>query len=62
MPNSVLEAIRAGKWDYEPESAEEQDYDSTTALPGSDEKLDILAEQVQVEHLYPVASLEEPWH
>ena len=46
MPKSVLDAIREGIWDYEPNSAEPRKYNSTTALPGTYEKLDILAERV----------------
>lgn len=47
MPNSVLEAIRKGIWDFEPDKTDQQEYSSTTALPGSDEKLDILAERIR---------------
>ena len=47
MPNSVLEAIREGIWDYEPNTADRRDYASTKALPGSVEKLDILAKRIK---------------
>ena len=47
MPESVLEAIKQGIWDYEPESEETMRYDPTQALPGTQEKLAILAERVQ---------------
>ena len=47
MPNSVLEAIQAGIWDYEPENTETNEYEATKALPGSDEKLAVLADRVQ---------------
>ena len=47
MPNSVLDAIKEGMWDYEPEKTATNKYDSTEALPGTDAKLDILAERVQ---------------
>lgn len=46
MPNSVLDAIRAGIWDYEPDQTAEEEYLSTEALPGSDRKLEILAERL----------------
>ena len=46
MPNSVLEAIKQGIWDYEPEDEREVEFESTKALPGSDEKLEILARRV----------------
>lgn len=47
MPQSVLDAIRMGVWDFEPESQRRQEFDSTRALPGSGEKLDVLAERLE---------------
>ena len=47
MPNSVLEAIKMGIWDFEPERVEETHFDSTKAMPGTKEKLSILAQRVQ---------------
>jgi len=44
---SILEAIRQGNWDFEPEKVAEQEYESTPALPGSDEKLNVLADRIQ---------------
>jgi hypothetical protein len=46
VPRSVLEAIKDGNWDYEPETTETASYSSTKALPGTDEKLEILANRV----------------
>lgn len=46
MPKSILDAIREGIWDFEPKKAEPRRYNSTDALPGTYEKLDILAERV----------------
>lgn len=46
MTNSVLDAIKLGIWDFEPETRQETEFDSTGALPGTDAKLDILAERV----------------
>ncbi len=43
MPVSVLDAIRKGQWDFEPEEKDSEDYNSTGALPGSETKIDILA-------------------
>ncbi len=43
VPESVLEAIRQGQWDYEPEIVDEGQYESTHALPGSREKIGTLA-------------------
>ncbi len=47
MPHSVLDAIKLGIWDFEPEDREQSDFSSTIALPGSDEKLSILSDRVQ---------------
>ncbi len=46
MPKSVLEAIQVGQWDFEPDN-EETEFDSTNALPGSEEKLEVLASRIQ---------------
>ena len=46
MPQSVLEAIKSGYWDYEPIDALIDDFLATEALPGSNEKLEILALRV----------------
>lgn len=47
MRDSVLEAIKQGQWDFEPETVERGEYDSTKAMPGSDEKITKLAERVR---------------
>lgn len=47
MTKSVLEAIREGNWNFEPEEVDRQCFDSTRAIPGTDEKLRVLAERVQ---------------
>ena len=47
MPDSVLEAIRLGLWDFEPEEKASQNYDRTSAMPGSEEKLKVLADRIQ---------------
>ncbi|MDP6442572.1 MAG: hypothetical protein QGG36_10155 [Pirellulaceae bacterium] len=47
MPDSILEAIKQGLWDYEPEVERPTSYASTGALPGSHEKVTILASRVQ---------------
>lgn len=36
-----------GVWDYEPPKVDAGGYQSTRALPGTDEKLSILAERLQ---------------
>lgn len=47
MPQSVLDAIKMGIWDFEPETAPSQEFPATQALPGSEEKLVVLARRVQ---------------
>jgi hypothetical protein len=39
----VLEAIQAGVWDYEPEVSQASAHDATQALPGTPEKLQVMA-------------------
>lgn len=50
MPSSILEAIKLGVWDFEPaENASGSDtFRPTEALPGSDDKLSVLAERVRL--------------
>ncbi len=49
MPNSVLEAIKLGLWDFEPKSQVEQErFRATGAMPGTTAKLDVLAERVRL--------------
>lgn len=49
MPESVLDAIRRGLWDYEPEADEKRtpQQNATDALPGSKQKLNILANRIE---------------
>ena len=47
MPDSVLEAIKMGVWDYEPEEQDSSTYGATRALPGTDEKLDVMVQRVR---------------
>jgi hypothetical protein len=47
VTKSVLEAIREGNWGFEPEVVDEQGFDATRAIPGTDEKLRVLAERVR---------------
>ena len=46
---SVLDAIKSGDWNYEPqETSEDNDaFESTGALPGSDQKLEVLADRIR---------------
>jgi hypothetical protein len=45
VPDSVLDAIKQGIWDYEPQLAE-QKFSATGALPGTEQKLAVLAERL----------------
>lgn len=47
MPESVLEAIKMGLWDFEPQQVDAKSFNATGALPGSSEKIDVLAERVR---------------
>ena len=47
MPESVLEAIKLGVWDFEPPQVSAKDFAATVALPGTAEKIDVLAERVR---------------
>ena len=47
MPHSVLEAIKEGFRNFEPVQPEEEQFEATQALPGSDEKLAVLARRVE---------------
>jgi len=44
---SVLDAIKEGYWDFEPAAVEERRFNATRAMPGTDEKLEVLAERVK---------------
>ena len=46
VKHSVLEAIRAGIWDFEPTDSRQDDFEATQALPGSSEKLAVLTHRV----------------
>lgn len=43
MSKSVLDAIREGDWYFEPEEVDASRYHATKAIPGTREKLDVLA-------------------
>jgi hypothetical protein len=47
VAKSVLEAIKLGIWDYEPDDVEERRYPATRAMPGTDEKLEVLASRIR---------------
>lgn len=47
MSKSVLEAIREGNWNFEPVEVETSAFSATQAIPGTREKLQVLAERVR---------------
>ena len=47
MPKSVLDAIKLGNWNFEPPGLDSGQFDSTRAMPGTQEKVNILAERAQ---------------
>jgi hypothetical protein len=47
VPKSVLEAIKMGIWDFEPPEIEYSKFEAADAMPGTDEKLTILAERAK---------------
>lgn len=44
---NVLDAIRDGDWFFEPEKVESDGFPATSAIPGTDEKLAVLAERAR---------------
>ncbi len=65
MPRSVLDAIRAGEWDYEPQPQASDGVEATKAIPGTPEKLDVLAERLRcgLPLWHPRDRLDyEPWN
>lgn len=47
MVNSVLEAIKLGFWDFEPDEIRTEKFRATGAMPGTNDKLSVLAERVR---------------
>jgi hypothetical protein len=47
VPKSVLEAIKMGLWDFEPSQVGDGEFDGTDAMPGTNEKVEVLAERVR---------------
>lgn len=47
MTKSVLEAIREGNWNFEPEEIDKSRFTATQAIPGTHEKLEVLAARVR---------------
>ena len=47
MVKSVLDAIKQGIWDYEPQKVGEKQFSATKAMPGTDAKLEVLAKRIE---------------
>jgi len=47
VPRSVLEAIKQGDWNFEPAGSKPVNLEATAALPGTTEKLDVLADRLK---------------
>jgi hypothetical protein len=47
VAKSVLDAIKQGFWDFEPADVGYHQFDAADAMPGTPEKLTILAERVR---------------
>ena len=66
MPKSVLEAIKMGIWDFEPAEIEATKFDPADAMPGTREKLTVLAERARrglpLWHTYDRDDVEAPSH
>jgi hypothetical protein len=64
VPRSVLEAIKLGIFDYEPPEVEHNKFQAADAMPGSREKLCVLAERAQrglpLWHVYDRDDIEAP--
>lgn len=46
-PRSVLEAIKMGIWNFEPSEVAVNRYSGTNAMPGTQEKLNVLADRIR---------------
>jgi hypothetical protein len=47
VPRSVLEAIKKGIWDFEPPEVACSKYDASDAMPGTRERLRVMAERAR---------------
>ncbi len=44
---NVLDAIKLGEWDFEPDDVDDSHFDPTGAMPGTNEKLSVIAARVE---------------
>ena len=47
MANSILEAVKIGLWDFLPHMVDYDELEASDGMPGTREKLDILAEHLR---------------
>jgi len=47
VPRSILEAINQGDWNFEPTGEQPVNLRATAAMPGTQEKLNILADRLK---------------
>ena len=47
VPNTVLEAIKLGLWDFEPKEVKSEEFEPCPSMPGTPAKLTVLAERVR---------------
>ena len=47
VPKSVLDAIKLGFWDFEPEDVAQEEFRATRAMPGTQEKIEVLASRAR---------------
>jgi hypothetical protein len=47
VPKSILEAIKEGRWDFEPAEIHSAQFDGADVMPGTWEKVEILAERIR---------------
>jgi len=47
VPRSVLEAVKLGVWDFEPPDVTLEEFDATDAMPGTKEKLAVMANRLR---------------
>lgn len=64
MPKSVLEAIKMGLWDFEPPEVDYGSFEAADAMPGTREKLEVLARRVEMGlplwHIYDRTDIDDP--
>lgn len=48
MLTSVLDAVKLGQWDFEPREVDSRKYSRTGAMPGTREKLTVMAERLRL--------------